>query len=80
MLAVFLLSLTADSLAMSGRTVAAVAALGAGAVTFVVALGLAAPIPADIEDCGWTAASPCARSSWPISDALYDYLGHPRRR
>lgn len=52
MLVVFLLSLTAYwySLAMSGRTVAAATALAAGAVTFTAALGLAAPISADIED------------------------------
>lgn len=50
MLVVFLLSLTAYSLAMSWRTVAAATALAAGAVTFTAAWGLAAPIRVDIED------------------------------
>ena len=50
LLVVFLLSLAAYGLAMSGRVRLAAAALAASAVACTAALSVAAPIPADIED------------------------------
>lgn len=64
LLVVFLLSLAAYGLAMSGRVRLAVASLAASAGACTAALSVAAPIPTDIEDLRAHARPPTHR---PVS-------------